>query len=177
MVGGALAIYLDMANEFCLSEYWALATLHDQLQRVMDGTEHRAREAGLQRIKFRLLIAIRRQPADVPATIGGLAEALDMDRTAVVELVDELARQKFVVRERDRTDRRRFLISITPAGDEWLKPLVEGDLRELAAAGPGLMRALRTVMTHAATTAERGRSMPRADVADFAWRALGPAPI
>ena len=172
-----LRFTLDMANEFCLSEYWALGALHDQLQRVMDGTDHRAKEAGLQRTKFRLLIAIGRQPAGVPATIGGLAEALDMDRTAVVELVDELARQRFVVRERDRTDRRRFLISLTPAGEDWLKPLVEGDLRELAAAGPGLLRALRTVMAHAVATADRSQPPVRENVADFAWRSVGAAPI
>lgn len=166
-----------MANEFCLSEYWALAAFHDQLQRVMDGTDHRAREAGLQRTKFRLLIAIGRQPSGVPATIGGLAQALEMDRTAVVELVDELARQRFVVRERDRTDRRRFLISLTPTGEEWLKPLIEGDLRGLAAAGPGLVRALRTVMAHAVATAGRPPAHAPADVADFAWRTVGPAPI
>ena len=165
-----------MANEFCLSEYWALAAFHDALQRVMDGTDHRAREAGLQRLKFRMLIAIKRQPSEEPATIGLLAEALAMDRTAVTELVEELVRQRFVVRERDRTDRRRFLITLTPAGDEWLKPLVQGDLRELAAAGPGLLRALRTVMAHAGAITERS-VQPRADVADFAWRAVGSAPI
>jgi DNA-binding MarR family transcriptional regulator len=166
-----------MATEFYLSEYSALATFHDQLQRLLNGTDQRAKEAGLQRTKFRMLMAIKRQATETPATIGTLSDALKMDRNAVAELVDELTRQRFVVREKDRLDRRRVLISLTPAGEAWLAPLVEGDLKDLAAAGPDLMRALRMVLAHAITTVENSRVQPRADVGDFAWRAVGPAPI
>jgi DNA-binding MarR family transcriptional regulator len=165
-----------MANESCFSEYSVLAAFHSQLQRLMDSTETRVREAGLQRTKFRLLIAIKEQPAGAPATIGGLSEALKIDRQSIVELVDELVRQRFVTRERDRSDRRRFLIALTPAGQDWLQPLVEGDLRELAAAGPSLLRTLRAAHAHATAVAERP-APPRPDVADFAWQAVGAAPI
>ncbi len=165
-----------MPNESCLSEYSVLAALHSQLQGLMDSTDQRVREVGLQRTKFRLLIALKQQSSGAPATIGSLVDALQSDRATVVGLVDELVRQRFVTRERDRTDRRRFLVSLTPAGDDWLKPLVEGDLRELAAAGPGLLRTLRLALTHAVAVVDRP-APPPPDVSDFAWQAIGATPI
>jgi DNA-binding MarR family transcriptional regulator len=166
-----------MHEDICLSDYSALATFHGLLQRLVDATEHRARQAGLQRLKFLLMIAIRRQAANGATTLGALAESLELDRNTVTELVDELVRQRFVVREKDRADRRRFLIALTPAGDAWLAPLVEEDLRELSASGPDLMRSLKVVLAHAAASAARPRSQARADMGEFAWRGVGTAPV
>src|SRR5204863_9477738 len=104
--GGGLA--LDSAMSQDMSSYSALAAFHTELQRLVDSIDQRTRQAGLQRTKLRMLLAIRRQPS--AATIGLLADALDIDRTTVVEVVDDLVRQGFVTRERDTHDRRRFLI-------------------------------------------------------------------
>ena len=38
-----------------------------------------------------------------------------------MEIVDELVRQGFVARDRDPHDRRRFLISLTSTGAEWIE--------------------------------------------------------
>src|SRR5436309_8586019 len=157
------------------SSYSALAAFHTQLQRLVDSIDHRTREAGLQRTKLRMLLAIRRQPS--AATIGQLAEALDIDRNTVVEIVDDLVRQGFVIRERDPHDRRRFLISLTPTGSDWIGPVVDGELRELATAGPELLRALRAAIAHAATHVARSCTEPRLDVGDFVWRGTGAAAI
>jgi len=45
-----------------------------------------------------------------------LADGLAMDRSDMVKLVDRLEALELVVRERDTADRRRHLLSITPAG-------------------------------------------------------------
>jgi len=158
-----------------MSSYSALAAFHTQLQRLVDSIDARTREAGLQRTKLRMLLAIRRQPS--AATIGQLADALDIDRNTVVEIVDELGRQGFVTRERDPHDRRRFLISLTAAGTEWIGPVVDGELRELAAAGPELLRALRAVLAHAAAHVAHPGTDTRLDVGDFVWRGTGVAVV
>jgi DNA-binding MarR family transcriptional regulator len=160
-----------------MTSYSALAAFHNQLQRLVDSTEQRTREAGLQRTKLRMLLAIRRTPAAASATIGVLAEALGIDRNTVVEIVDELARQGFVTRQRDPHDRRRFLIALTRTGEEWIVPVIEGELRELAAAGPELLRTLRAVIAHASAHVARPCIETRLDVGDFVWRGARVATI
>jgi len=171
--GDGLAPTSAMADE--MTSYSVLAAFHTQLQRLVDSTDQRTREAGLQRTKLRMLLAIRRQPS--AATIGTLAESLDIDRNTVVEIVDDLVRQGFVTRQRDPHDRRRFLISLTPMGTEWIGPVVDGELRELATAGPELLRALRAAIAHASAHVSRSCTETRLDVGDFVWRGTGAAAI
>jgi DNA-binding MarR family transcriptional regulator len=171
----ATLLLRDSAMADDMTSYAALAAFHTQLQRLVDSTDQRTREAGLQRTKLRMLLAIRRQPA--AATIGALATALNIDRTTVVEIVDELVRQGFVTRQRDPHDRRRFLISLTATGHEWIGPVVEGELRELATAGPELLRTLRAVIAHASAHVARPCTETRLDVSDFVWRGSGVAAI
>lgn len=173
--GDRLAFPRGMPDQF--AQYSALATFHNKLDHLVEATDQCTREAGVRRTKFRLLMAIKRQPTGAPATIGSLAEAMNLDRSAVVELLDELIRQGFVSRQKDPDDRRRILISLTPTGEEWLAPLVDAALRELATAGPELLHALRVALAHAAAHVARPRPQARADVADFAWRAVGAAAI
>src|SRR3954452_11214794 len=84
--GGGLAPVEVMPED--MSSYSALAAFHTQLQRLVDSIDQRTREAGLQRTKLRMLLAIRREPS--AATIGLLADALDIDRNTVVDIVDGL---------------------------------------------------------------------------------------
>ena len=143
-----------------MSSYSALAAFHTELQRLVDSIDQRTRQAGLQRTKLRMLLAIRRQPS----------------AATVVEVVDDLVRQGFVTRERDTHDRRRFLISLTASGSEWIGPVVDGELRELAAAGPELLRTLRAVIAHASAHVARPAEA-RLDVSDFVWRGSGVAVV
>ena len=164
-----------MADE--MTSYSALAAFHTQLQRLVDSTDQRTREAGLQRIKLRMLLAISRQPQAGRATIGVLADTLGIDRNTVVEIADDLVRQGFVTRRRDPHDRRRFLIELTSTGEEWIAPVVDGELRELAVAGPELLRTLRAVIAHASAHVARPCTETRLDVSDFIWRGTGVATI
>ena len=45
-----------------------------------------------------------------------LGEQLGIDRTTIVELIDELERQGVVVRRRNAADRRSYALSLTPKG-------------------------------------------------------------
>jgi len=72
---------------------------------------------------------------------------LSLDPTLMVAVVDELERRELIVRARDPRDRRRYAVSITPAGreavatarsiadavgDEVFSPLTKAERRQLA---------------------------------------------
>ena len=77
-----------------------------------------------------------------PISQQELGEQLGIDRTTVVELIDELEARKVVVRERNRADRRSYSLHLTNSGrvfqkkaakafdqaaEDFLAPLKAGD--------------------------------------------------
>jgi len=51
-----------------------------------------------------------------PASQQEIGEQLGIDRTTMVEIVDELERQGIVRRERSANDRRSYAVTLTPGG-------------------------------------------------------------
>ena len=54
--------------------------------------------------------------AEGPISQQALGEQLGIDRTTVVELIDELEQQGIVVRRRNPADRRSYALTLTPRG-------------------------------------------------------------
>src|SRR4029077_10939802 len=105
------------------SDYCALATFRYELRRFLRFSEEAARAIGLEPRQHQLLLAVRGMPAGVAATVGALAERLQLRHHSAVELVDGGEARRLVRRPPYRADRRRVIVHLTPAGARLLRRL------------------------------------------------------
>jgi DNA-binding MarR family transcriptional regulator len=75
---------------------------------------------GLSSYDYAILSLLNEESCE---TQGMIADALGLDRSHLVGVLDELEEQGLVQRRRDQNDRRRQLVRLTPAGKEALKGL------------------------------------------------------
>jgi len=123
-------------------DYQTLAALRYQIRRFLRTREVAARAAGVEPQHYLLLLQIKGLEGGQPATVGALAERLQLRHHTVVELVDRLATKGLVVRCRSRSDRRHVVVELRPAGEAVLKRLAQYSIAELRIEGPALVTAL-----------------------------------
>ncbi len=80
----------------------------------------RLTDAGMRRNHYALLVALEETG---PASQAGLSRRCMIDRSDMVATVNELVEQGLVERALDQTDRRRNVVTITPAGLRQLREL------------------------------------------------------
>jgi DNA-binding MarR family transcriptional regulator len=90
-----------------------------------------------------LLLAIKGLPEGTAATIGVLAERLQLRHHTTVELVDRLCERGLIKREPGTTDRRQVHPRITARGENLLRKLTAIHQKELQFTGPVLLATLR----------------------------------
>ncbi|HKC26715.1 MAG TPA: MarR family transcriptional regulator [Jatrophihabitans sp.] len=73
--------------------------------------------AGLNQHNYSVLALLGEQPRKAQATI---AEALGVDPSQLVGILDALEQRGLITRQRDVTDRRRHVVSLTPEGERQL---------------------------------------------------------
>ena len=71
-------------------------------------------------LRPRHLIALKLLSERGPASQQGLAEALSLDPSNVVGLLNELEERGLITRRRDRADRRRHIVEVSPLGEDEL---------------------------------------------------------
>ena len=108
-------------------------------ERMMEGLE----DTGLSGYHHAVLALLDEEPRETQAMV---ADALGYDRSHLVGLLDELEEKGLIERRRDPSDRRRHVVSLTPAGakalaqlraiakrvdDEFFEPLTATERKEL----------------------------------------------
>jgi len=134
-------------QELSLREYQALAEFRYQLRRFLRFSEEAARSVGLEPQQHQLLLALKGLPEGRAATVGELAERLQIQHHSTVELINRMAERDLIERSRDENDQRRVNIRLTGNGDEVLRKLSLLHQEELRTTGPALVRTLMT-LTH-----------------------------
>lgn len=133
-------------DEISITEYQTLAEFRYQLRRFLRFSEQAARAAGLEPQQHQLLLALKGLPEGRKATIGALAERLQLTHHSTVELVDRLVERDFIQRSRDEDDQRQVIVTLTTQGEEALRNLSLTHRAELREVGPDLLQALNKLL-------------------------------
>ena len=139
-------------------DYATLADLRYHIRRFLRSREVDARAAGIEPQQYLVLLQVKGLEGRGPATIGVLADRLQVRHHAAVQLVDRLVRAGMVERRRHGRDGRQVVVCLRPAAETILERLARHAVRELTTEGPSLVTSLNRLMRPAA----RGRE-PSAD--------------
>ena len=137
---------MSVDREISLSQYQSLAEFRYQLRRFLHFSEQAARSVGLEPQQHQLLLALKGLPQGRPATVGELAERLQIQHHSTVELINRMVEKNFLERSRDESDQRKVIIHLTPYGEEILRKLSLLHRTELRSSGPELVRSLNSVI-------------------------------
>ena len=120
------------------ADYEALAAFRYSLRQFLSFSESAATSAGLTPRQYQALLAIKGFPGRDSATIGELAEQLQIAHHSAVGLVDRLGAQKLIIRVAGNEDRRQVYVTLTARGSELLDQLANAHKEELRRLGPQL---------------------------------------
>jgi DNA-binding MarR family transcriptional regulator len=137
---------MTIDQELSIHEYQTLAEFRYQLRRFLRFSEEAARSVGLEPQQHQLLLALKGMPEGRAATVGELAERLQIQHHSTVELINRMVERDLIERSRDENDQRRVNISLTATGDEVLRKLSLLTQKELRSTGPALVRTLMAVI-------------------------------
>ncbi len=132
-------------KDLSVEEYRALAEFRHQVRRFLCFSEEQVRALGMEPQQHQLLLAIKGLPEGATATIGELAERLQLKHHSTVELVNRLEKRGQVARVLSQQDRRQVIVRLTSSGAVVLQRLSLAHHQELERAGPRLAKALGSI--------------------------------
>jgi len=144
-----------------LADYRALAAFRHELRRFAHFSEEAARSVGLEPRQHQLLLAVRGMPGGAAATVGALAERLQLRHHSTVELVDRSEARGLVRRAPHAHDRRVVVVLLTAAGARLLRRLSLAHRTELRTVAPRLLTALHSLRDRRPAAHGRGRRAAR----------------
>jgi DNA-binding MarR family transcriptional regulator len=127
------------------SHYELLAELRHALRRFQRFSREAARATGLTPQQHQALLAIKGFPGRDYASVGELAERLQVQHHSAVGLVDRLVRQGLARRVSSTLDRRRVEVRLSAKGDAKIERLSAAHLQELRQLGPGIRSLLESM--------------------------------
>lgn len=137
---------MNTNRQIQLKDYQALAEFRYQLRLYLHFAEQIARSGGIEPQQHQVLLTVKGLPEEKKATIGEIAERLQIQHHSAVELIDRLVERGLVERQRDESDLRRVLVHLTHQGEEVLERLSTLALAELRTTGPALVRTLNVLV-------------------------------
>jgi DNA-binding MarR family transcriptional regulator len=157
------------AARVATADYRTLSAFRYALRQFLHFSTEAARRAGLSSQQHQTLLALKGFPARQHASVGELAERLDLRPHSAVGLVDRLVKRNLVRREPDPADRRRVRVGLTAQGEALIGRLSSVHRDELRRLGPELQRLLAVLDSGgdrktaasaltAASTAKRARA-------------------
>ena len=105
-----------------------------------------ARAAGVEPQQYLLLLQVKGLASRGPVTIGVLAERLQIQHHAAVQLVDRLARSGMVARRQQGTDRRSVVVVLRRPAEAVLERLARQSIAELKNESPLLVSSLKRLV-------------------------------
>ncbi len=125
------------------AEYEMLAAFRYALRQFLRFSENIVGKVGLTPQQHQAMLAVKGYPNRDSATIGELAERLQIKHNSAVGLVDRLVTQRLMVRHPASADRRQVYVSLTAHGARVLERLTAVHKDEISRVGPGLGNLLR----------------------------------
>lgn len=113
------------------NQFEALSEFRYQLKRFLHFSEAAAKEQGLTPLQYLLLLHIQGYPGRNWATVGELAERLQMNHNATVALLTRCEELDLVERRKNEHDRRKVEIHLTDKGGSYLQKLAQQHKTEL----------------------------------------------
>jgi len=133
-----------------------LARFRHAVRRLLHFSEEGAREAGLTPHQHQLLLGVAGFTGTGHATIGELAEFLQLRHHSVVGLVDRAQKMGLLRRRPNPQDRRQVYVSLTAAGTRKLRGLADMHRKELN----GMRRSLDLLDVDPKRESKRGPRAP-----------------
>lgn len=112
-------------------QFEALSEFRYQLKRFLHFSEAAAKEQGITPLQYLLLLHIQGYPGRNWATVGELAERLQMNHNATVALLTRCEELDLVERRKNESDRRKVEIHLTVKGSSYLQKLAQQHKTEL----------------------------------------------
>jgi DNA-binding MarR family transcriptional regulator len=105
------------------ADFEALSEFRYQLRRFLRFSEQAAESEGLTPQQYLLLLHLKGMPGQETATVGELAERLQMLPHGALDLVNRCEAIGLITREEGTSDRRQVLVILTSLGEERLRRL------------------------------------------------------
>lgn len=105
------------------NKYEALSEFRYQLRRFLHFSETAVKSEGLTPLQYLLLLHVRGFPGRDWATVGEIAERLQMKHHGTVALLTRCEALLLVKRQRSEVDRRQMEVHLLPEGERRLERL------------------------------------------------------